>query len=69
MTLSPPPVLLDTKGLSQALSVSRRTIARWVENGVPVVDISRGTKRRSLRFDVPAVLEWLSLQKPEKPEK
>lgn len=58
---------IDRKELARVLTASPRTVARWIANGAPAIDLSAGTgsKRRALRFSVPAVLEWLDARKQE----
>lgn len=55
-----PPAYTDRKGLARELCVSARTVSRWIDDGVPALEISGGTgTRRILRFAVPAVAAWL----------
>lgn len=61
-THEPPPAYVDAKGLAHAFSVSARTVARWIETGVPAIDISAvngASRRRKLRFHIPAVAAWI----------
>lgn len=56
------PCYLDKAALARAFCVSPRTVCRWIDAGVPALDLAAasGSSRRILRFSVPAVAAWLS---------
>lgn len=51
---APPPELVDPIGLARALSVSRSTVYRLINEGCPVVRVGD-----TPRFDVAEVKAWL----------
>lgn len=52
---------LDKNALARAFCVSPRTVCRWIDAGVPALDLAAatGSKHRILRFSVPEVRAWL----------
>lgn len=54
--------LITTKELQDLLGVSRRTIYRWIEKGLPKIKVEN-----TLRFSKPEVEKWL-LERTEEEE-
>ncbi len=53
--------LVSLREITKTFSVHQRTVHRWIDNGLPVFDISApGAKRRTLRFSIHSVAQWLS---------
>lgn len=54
------PAYITKKNLAAALSVSERSISRWLANGLPCLDIAPPeAKRRTLRFRLADCRAWL----------
>ena len=54
------PAYITKKRLAETLSVSERSISRWLANGLPCLDIAPPeAKRRTLRFRLADCRAWL----------
>ena len=52
--------LLTAKQVADRLQISLSTVYLWVDQGVlPCIALSRGTRKRCLRFDEEALEHWL----------
>lgn len=55
----PSPTLLTPAALQLALTISKPTLRRLVEEGLPHVVVSRGPHRARRRYDLARVVAWL----------
>lgn len=63
-TMTPNKTFVPIAEIARVFGVSKRTVRRWEENGMPALDLSgAGAKRRSLRFSVEDVMQWIKSNK------
>lgn len=63
-TTPPNKTFVPIAEIARVFGVSKRTVRRWEENGMPALDLSgAGAKRRSLRFSVEDVMQWIKNNK------